>query len=126
MVAVERAGKAPKLPDCAGGFGYNRTIEPNASCPDCDGAGVEDIFFADTESLTGNERKLIAGVKRTRDGLELKLRDQDGALRILAQYAGMLVERKELTGANGGPLGIANFKADELSDDQLAAILNDQ
>lgn len=92
------------MPDCGGGFGFRRTREPNAECPECEGDGIDDIVFGDTESLTGAERKLIAGIKRTKDGLEIKMRDQDGALKILAQYAGLLIDRKELTGKNGQPL----------------------
>lgn len=92
------------MPECTGGFGFRRNAEPNPTCPECDGEGTEDIFFKDTDALTGPERKLIAGVKRTKDGLEIKMRDQDGALKILAQYRGLLVERKELTGKDGLPL----------------------
>ena len=92
------------LPVCDGGFGFRRNAEPNPDCPECDGEGVEDVFYNDTASLTGPERKLIASVKRTKDGVEIKMRDQDAALKVLAQYRGLLVERKELTGKNGEPL----------------------
>lgn len=102
--AAKRESREPELPDCAGGFGFRHNAEPHPDCPECNGDGLEDIFFKDTEGLTGPERKLIAGVKRTRDGLEVKLRDQDGALKVLAQYAGLLIERKELTGKDGTPL----------------------
>lgn len=96
--------REPALPDCSGGFGFKRNAEPNRDCPECDGDGIEDVFFKDTESLTGPERRLIAGIKRTRDGLEIKLRDQDGAAKVLAQYTGVAVERRELTGKDGQPL----------------------
>jgi phage terminase small subunit len=109
--ACDRAARPAKkgeepapFPDCAGGFGWRSNAEPHPECPECNGEGFEDIFFRDTEGLTGPERKLIAGVKRTKDGLEVKLRDQDGALKILAQYAGLLIDRKELTGKDGRPL----------------------
>lgn len=92
------------FPDCSGGFGYRHNGEPHPDCPECDGEGHEDIFFADTESLTGPERKLIAGIKRTKDGLEVKMRDQDKARDNLAKYAGLLIERKEVTGKDGAPL----------------------
>lgn len=106
MRAAAKEKREPELPDCGGGFDYRRTREPNPACPECEGEGVEDMFFGDTESLTGAERKLIAGIKRTRDGLEIKMRDQDGALKILAQYVGLLIERKELTGKDGAPLSM--------------------
>lgn len=104
MKAAEKEKRLPKLPDCGGGFDFRKTREPNPACPECEGEGVEDMYFGDTESLTGAERKLIAGIKRTKDGLEIKMRDQDGALKVLAQYAGLLIERKELTGKDGKPL----------------------
>ena len=128
--ACDAAGKPPKrgeepasFPDCSGGFGFRNNAEPNPACPECGGEGHEDIFFRDTEGLTGPERKLIAGIKRTKDGLEVKLRDQDGALKILAQYAGLLIERKELTGKDGRPL-IPTTPPADLPDDpqQLGAL----
>lgn len=101
---AKKENREPVMPDVSGGFGYKRNAEPNPVCPECDGEGEEDVFFKDIESISGPERKLIAGIKRTKDGLEVKLRDQDGALKVLAQYAGLLIERKEITGKNGSPL----------------------
>jgi phage terminase small subunit len=80
-------------------------------------------YFAATELLTGSAKKLFVGVKRTRDGMEVKLRDQDAALHNLARYLGMFIERKEITGANGQPIAIASLKAEDLTDDQLAALI---
>ena len=91
-------------PDCSGGFGFNRVAEPNPACTECEGEGVEDVLFRDTEGLTGAERKLIAGIKRTKDGLEIKFRDQDAALQNIAKHLGLLIDRKELTGKDGKPL----------------------
>jgi phage terminase small subunit len=119
MKAATKEKREPELPDCSGGFGWRHNAEPNPACPECGGEGHEDILFKDTESLTGPERKLIAGVKRTKDGLEVKLRDQDGALKILAQYAGLLIDRKELTGKDGRPL-IPSAPPADLPDDPTA------
>lgn len=102
--AASKPPRLPEMPDCSGGFGFRRTAEPNPDCPECEGQGKEHVFIADTESLTGPERKLIAGIKQTRDGVEVKMRDQDGAMKMLATYAGLLIERKELTGKDGKPL----------------------
>lgn len=92
------------LPDCSGGFEWQSNAEPNPDCPECNGEGVSHVFFADTESLTGPERKLFAGVKRTKEGLEVKMRDQDAALLNIAKHLGLLIERRELTGKDGKPL----------------------
>ena len=94
----------PELPDCSGGFGYNRTAEPNLECPECDGEGEVDVVIADIETLTGPERKLFAGIKMTKNGPEVVMRDQDKARDNLAKYRGLLIDRKELTGKDGKPL----------------------
>lgn len=104
----KRGNPAPKPPpDCSGGFGFVRNREPNEDCPECEGEGIEETFFADMRTLGPAERKLIAAVKRTKDGLEVKMRDQDAAVQAIAKYLGLLVEKRELTGKNGAPLGVA-------------------
>jgi phage terminase small subunit len=110
-------------PDGLGGFGFDRTREPNRNCPECRGEGFEDIFVADTNKLTGSARRLYAGLKKTKDGIEIKMRDQDGALNNIAKYLGLLIDRKEVSGPNGGAVPIANIRATDLTDDQLASII---
>lgn len=100
------------LPSCAGGFGFRRIDEPNPECPRCDGEGEEDILFSNMDTLGPAERKLIASVERTKDGLKVKMRDQDGAINNLAKYLGMLIEKRELTGKNGAPLGAVAVPAE--------------
>jgi hypothetical protein len=101
----EKQGKPVEaFPDCAGGFGWRHNGEPHGGCPECAGEGIEDIFFRDTESLTGPERKLIAGIERTKDGLKVKLRDQDAIRMAIAKYLGMLVDRQEISIPGGVPV----------------------
>lgn len=95
-------GLPPPSPD--GGLAYDRLKDPHPNCPECRGEGVEDLHIEDMRFLTGPERLLVAGVKQTREGIEVKFRDQDGALRLIAEHLGMLVKRAELTGRNGQPL----------------------
>lgn len=123
--ATDRAINAGKqAPDGMGGFGFDVNREPHPGCPECGGNGVGQMHIADTRKLTGAARKLYAGVKRTKEGLVVMMRDQDAALTNLARYLGMLVDRKEISGPGGGPIGMANLTAEDLTDDQLAAILN--
>ena len=103
----ERGKLGDPPPDCSGGFDFVLNREPNEACPECEGEGVEETFFEDMRTLGPAERKLIAGVKRTKEGIEVKLRDQDGAVQQIAKYLGLLVEKRELTGKNGAPLGVA-------------------
>lgn len=110
-------------PDLAGGFGFDPRREPAPNCPICGGDGEEKVWFADTRKLKGSARRLFAGVKQTQNGLEIKMRDQDAAVMNISKYLGMLIDKRELSGPNGGPVPIsATISADDLSDDQLAAI----
>lgn len=111
-------------PAGSGGFGYTPHRLPHAECPVCHGEGIERVYIADMRHVSGPARRLIAGVKKTKDGIEIKMRDQGEALKNIAQYLRMLVEPKELSGPNGGPIPIAgNVSAKDFTDDQLAAML---
>lgn len=122
--AVDRAVDSGKpAPDGRGGFGFDPKAEPHPDCPECGGEGTEYVHIADTRKLRGAEKVLYAGVKRTRNGIEILTRDKDAALNNLARYLGMLVDKKEFSGPGGGPIPLANLTAEDLTDDQLAAIL---
>lgn len=124
MQAVDDAiAKGKEPPDGMGGFGFDVNGEPAEDCPECGGRGEELLHMTDTRKLKGDARRLYAGVQKTKDGLKIQTRDQDAALLNIAKYLGMLVDKKEITGANGGPLALANLTADDLTDEQLAAIL---
>ncbi|RFC65006.1 terminase small subunit [Fulvimarina endophytica] len=113
QIACDEAVKAEKaLPDEAGGFGFDPTRPAHPDCPECAGEGEEAVFFADTRKLTGAARKLYAGVKKTKDGLELKTRDQDKAMELVARHLGMFVDKSEVE---------VKHAYSELSDDELAA-----
>lgn len=88
--------KGRTLPSSDGGFGYNHNEEPNAQCTECHGDGVEYVHVADTRRLTGNAKLLYAGVKKTKDGVEIKMRDQDAALINIAKHLGMLKNKVEI------------------------------
>lgn len=122
--ATEEAIKIGKpAPDFVGGFGFRVSREPNPDCPECDGEGVEDVHLPDTRKLTGDAKRLYAGVKKTKDGVTILTQDQDAARAHLARYLGLSVERKEISGPGGKPLVVASISAEDLTDDQLAAIL---
>lgn len=122
--AVDRAIDSGKsAPDGMGGFGYDPKREPNVECPECGGDGHEETYFADTRKIKGDAKTLYAGVKRTRNGIEILTRDKDAALLNLSRYLGMQVDRKEISGPGGGPVPMAHIMADDLTDDQLAALL---
>ncbi len=122
--AVDKAVDSGKAaPDGMGGFGFNPNAAPAADCPECGGLGIEDVHVADTRKLRGPAKVLYAGAERTRNGIKIHMRDKDAAVVNLARYLGMLVDKKEFSGPGGGPIPLANLTADDLTDDQLAAIL---
>lgn len=98
-----KANKKPK-PDCDGGFGFDKTRPPHPDCPECKGEGTGDVFIADTSKLSGSALLLYAGVKITRDGLQVLMHDQQNALIKVGQHLGMFVERKLLGNDPDNPL----------------------
>lgn len=92
------------MPDTTGGVGFRRTDDPNPDCPRCDGEGELDVYVADISMVPEKDRVLYAGLKQTKDGLEIKMHDQQAAWDNIRDWLGMIVKRGELTGANGKPL----------------------
>lgn len=122
--ALDKAIKEGQgAPEFEGGLDYKPNGEINPECPECGGEGVAYTLVEDTRKVVGHGRKLFAGVKQTKDGIEIKMRDQDGALANLAKYLGMSLERKEVSGPGGGPIAIGNLTAGDFTDDQLAALI---
>jgi len=75
--------------DERGGIGYTTKRQPCVECPECFGAGEERPYFHDTRTLSYGARRLYAGVKVTRDGLEVKLHDKANALAKVGEHLGM-------------------------------------
>lgn len=120
--AVDKAVDSGKpAPDGMGGFGFDPNATPAADCPECGGNGIAEVHVADTRKL--KRHPLYAGAEQTRNGIKVNMRDKDAALFNLSRYLGMQIDRKEISGPGGGPLGVVGLTADDLTDDQLAAIL---
>jgi hypothetical protein len=120
---LANADEGKEAPDTLGGLSFDPTAEPHPECPHCHGNGHVDLHFNDTRKLTGPARKLYAGVQRTKDGIKILTRDQDAALLNISRYLGMLVEKKEISGPNGGPIPTLTISPEDLTDEQLAAIV---
>ncbi|KMJ53784.1 hypothetical protein ACG97_05925 [Vogesella sp. EB] len=91
-------------PSDEGGYGFDRTLRPHPKCPECKGEGHGEVFVNDTRDLPAAARPLYAGVKVTKDGLEVKLQDQGKALENVARHLGMFNDKKTLLGPDGGPI----------------------
>lgn len=65
--------------DGDGGPGWDPEREPNDECPECFGQGIERTHIHDTRLLSPAARRLYAGVKITKDGLQVQMQDQQAA-----------------------------------------------
>ncbi|ELY3855719.1 terminase small subunit [Providencia huaxiensis] len=118
--AVKKAMAANKPPpQDVGGYGYDDTLDPNPDCPRCNGTGIGRAHFHDTRDLTGAARRLFAGVKEGKFGVEVITRNQDDALKMVAQHLGMVKNKTEITGADGGPIQSTGIDLSHLSFEQL-------
>lgn len=109
--ALKSKGKDKlSIPSDAGGFGFNFTFRPHPECTECKGEGHLDTFFADTRTLSRAGRRLYAGVKQTAQGMQVLTRDQDAALANLAKFFGMMPDKLQVAGADGGPLVSATME----------------
>lgn len=93
-VAVRQHRKAPEPQPFneQGGAGWDPRRPPFEDCPECFGEGVEHAHFKDTRLLSPQARRLYAGVKRTKDGLELKTHNPMEALVNVGKALGMFKE----------------------------------
>lgn len=76
------------FPTLDGGVGFNPERDPNPACPQCFGVGLPEVRVADTRKLHGTARKLYAGVKQTKSGIEVLMHDQQKARESLARILG--------------------------------------
>lgn len=72
---------------CTGCRRRDGSVDPQ--CSECRGEGVGRVFVHDTRQLRGRARRLYAGLKQTRDGVQILLRNQDKALELVAAHLGM-------------------------------------
>lgn len=110
-----------RMPTNGGGFEFNPHLGPVKACPCCDGDGITETIVKDTRTLRRPERLLYAGVKKTKDGIEVKMHDQDKAREMIARHLGMLNDKLQLS----MPGGLGVYTVDDLSAlsvDELKAI----
>lgn len=104
LVDAERHKKKPKEIDPfdeQGGIGFDPRKVPHVDCPECFGEGEGQVYAKDTRKLSPAARKLYAGVKATKDGLEIKVHDQAAAMVNVGKLKGLFADRVEHTGKDG-------------------------
>ena len=111
---LRASGKEPSERDAvfdeAGGVGFDPRKDPHPDCPECHGEGVADVFVPDTRVLTGAARTLYAGVKQTKDGIEIKMHDRTRAAELVGKHLRLFTEKLELS----GHLALADMSEEEI------------
>ena len=89
-------------PDVVDGPALNSLCEPRRDCRQCRGEGVGHVHVSDTTKLSPSAAALYAGVKTTKDGIEIKMHDQMAALEKLGRHLG-LFDPKNAVGTTDNP-----------------------
>lgn len=73
---------------------FDKRRDPNPICPECHGDGVGEPFFLDTRKLSPAALALFAGVRETRDGLEIMMASREKAAENLARALGLYKDKE--------------------------------
>lgn len=84
-----KKGEPVKEFDPQGGIGFDKRAVPNPDCPECFGEGIGRTVFKDTRNLSPGAAALFAGVKETKDGLEVKVHSKNDALEKVFKHLGL-------------------------------------
>jgi len=124
-----KGGEKPPVfvePSDVGGFGFEAAANPHPHCPHCRGEGHGRAVFKDTRNLSGPAAALFAGVKETKDGLQILTHSKLDAIEKVAKHLGFYQEdNKQKAGTLGdllgqlarSPLPVAKMPADEDDDE---------
>ncbi|CAN7307260.1 terminase small subunit [Cupriavidus necator] len=104
----------PALPTADGGFGFDTKADPHEGCPECHGEGHGVPHIHDTRKLKPGARALYAGVKITKDGIEVKMHDPAKALENIARHLKMFVDKTEID---------ITKKPSEMTDEEIDAAI---
>lgn len=103
--AAKVAGINPPEFDPKGGVGFNPNLEPNEDCPECFGRGHSATIIKDTRHLSPAALLLYAGMKESKDGIEIKMHSQQHSREVLAKVHKII---------DSGNTVNLNFNAEEL------------
>lgn len=93
--------------DPMGGDDFDCLADPDPNCTECRGLGVGTAVIKDTRKLSAAARALYAGVHITKDGIKVLTHSKEGFTALLMRHAGMLVDKRELSGPGGTPIPVA-------------------
>lgn len=111
--------------DEQGGEGFDASMDPHPECPDCAGEGIGRTVLKDTRNLSREAAALFAGVKATKDGIEVKMHDKVAMVDKMFRYHGLYEADNKLSAAQAADPAalIALSEAMERSREHYAAII---
>lgn len=89
QLRLMKENKGPEEFDPKGGIGFNPHRAPHPGCPHCFGKGFGQTFVCDTRRLSPAALALYAGVKQTKEGIEVKMHSKLDAIEKLAKHLGL-------------------------------------
>lgn len=81
--------------DEEGGTGFDGRRDPNPECPECFGRGYGQVEVKDTRFLSEKARALYAGVKVSKEGIEVKMHSKLDAAEKIARHLGLYEKDNE-------------------------------
>lgn len=76
------------------------------------------VEFINTDKLTEDKKKAIAGIKEGKNGIEIKLNDKVRALELLGKHLGMFKDQLEIKGTLNNPFeGLTTEELLKIADD---------
>lgn len=81
--------------DAKGGTGFDPTLTPHAKCPACHGKGTGRAHINDTRLYGPEAVALYAGIKVTKEGIEVKTNDKGAAFEKIAKHIGFYAKDNE-------------------------------
>lgn len=91
-----------------GGKGYARNREPNPNCPECGGDGIGRTVIHDTRKISAGAASLFAGIKETKDGIEVKVHSKDASLEKLCRHLSLFNDKLQV---DANVKGTVSYKA---------------
>lgn len=86
-----------KFFDPQGGIGFDKRLPAHPDCPECAGEGVGRTVFKDTRTISPAAASLFAGIKESKEGLEIKLHSKDAAMDKVFRHLGIYNDKITLT-----------------------------
>lgn len=87
-----------------GGIGFTPKKAPHEDCPECFGDGDLKVHVADTKKLSPEAAALYAGVKITKDGIEVKTHSKEKMIELMGKRLSLFTDKVTLKGDIENPL----------------------